>query len=64
MNEEQMLKTFGEDGLKNLKSHAALLNMSLASFVIMSQFEPVELLKMLKDAYLKQKQEQRETAVR
>jgi hypothetical protein len=64
MNEEQMLKMFGEDGLKNLKSHAELLNMSLATFVFMSQFEPVELLKMLQNAYLKQKQEQPETAVR
>lgn len=62
-DEEQLKRMFGEDGLANLKSHAELLNMSLASFIFMSQYEPVGLLESLKEAMLK-KQREDEAAVR
>lgn len=48
--EDQMKRMFGEDGLNNLKEHAKLLNVSLATFVFMANFTPSELARQLQDA--------------
>jgi hypothetical protein len=48
--EDELRLRFGEEGLKNLKAHAELLNMSLATFVLMANFNPSELARQLQSS--------------
>lgn len=45
--EDQLKRSFGEEGLNNLKAHAKSANMSLATFVFMANFNPSELARIL-----------------